>query len=155
MTRTAWDMHVVGWKGEGQAAIKREKWSSLLRNSMVEFSVDKMGVQTWLLVWKLGMKNQHWLTFNDLEKTCILMSLVTRGFPQRANNMELVYDYFVVSLNKLLNKQLNHQCIEIPWFSCDVTLMLTILSQHVAGWVMTLCASLCITTDWWTGPLWH
>ena len=96
MTTTGWYRHVVGWVGEGQAAIEREKWSSLLRNSMVEFSVDTMGVQTWFLVWKLGMKNQRWLTFNDLGKACILMSLVTHGFPQRAN-MELVYGYFVVS----------------------------------------------------------
>ena len=49
---------------------------------------------------------------------------VTSGFPtQRANNA-LIWSFldYVINLNKLSNKQLNGQWIEIPWPPSDITI---------------------------------
>ena len=38
---------------------------------------------------------------------------------------------FNVSLNKMLNGQLNGQCFETWWCSCDMTVMVSVISLHV------------------------
>ena len=49
---------------------------------------------------------------------------VTSGFPsQRDSNMDL-WCFFVVSLNKLLNKHSIDQLFRMPWQSFDVTIMI-------------------------------
>ena len=53
---------------------------------------------------------------------------VTSGFPsQRASN-DFFFGYI---LNKLLNKQLSCQWFEMPWCSCDVTVLVMMMTQFI------------------------
>ena len=55
---------------------------------------------------------------------------VTSGFPsQRDSNMDL-WCFFVVSLNKLLNKHSIDQLFRMPWQSFDVTVMIQKMYFH-------------------------
>ena len=64
-------------------------------------------------------------TLSPLLALCEGNPLVTSGFPSQMARMESFDIFFVVSLNKLLNKQLSCQWFVMSWCSCDTTVMHT------------------------------
>ena len=82
--------------------------------------------------------------YHDMEMLSVLLALcegnpmVTSGLPHKGTAVQSFDVFFVVIMNKLLNKQLRGQYFEVEWYACvchsngnDSTAVMTCHVQNV------------------------
>ena len=82
--------------------------------------------------WKYPWWHHVTKTFSPSLALCASTPPVISGFPDKRAVMRVFDISFIISSNKLLNKQSSCQWLEVPWCLCDVTVIL--LSSPTSDW---------------------